>query len=217
MSLTENYVLLRQISMRDSFMTTNLGLQANANKIGALLEYICNQIPHIHLRKLLKVIYLMDEKSVQKRSFPLTWLDYYAWKKGPVAPCIYEVKEGAFADYVKCVKEDDNKWYVSANKTNPYAIDQDMRVYSEFERDIINSVIAYCKNKSADDLTDETHSKGSLWAKTVSKYKISFDESGRSDYLICLNDLNDEEGKEIYTDALDSIMMQASINSAIHV
>ena len=203
--------------MTDTFMTADLGLQASANKVGALLEYICDQIPHIHLRKLLKVIYLMDEKSVQKRSIPLTWLDYYAWKKGPVAPSIYEVKDGAFADYVTCAKENDNKWYVSANKTNPYAIDQDMRVFSEFEMDIINSVIAYCKNKSADDLTDETHSEGSLWAKTVAEHQISFDESERSDYPICLNDLNDDEGKEIYADALDSVMMQASINSAIHV
>ena len=57
-------------------MATEFGLRANEKKVGALLEYICNQMPHIHLRKLLKVIYLMDEKSVKMRAIPLTWLDY---------------------------------------------------------------------------------------------------------------------------------------------
>ena len=198
-------------------MISNLGLQVNANKIGALLEYICSQMPHIHLRKLLKVIYLMDEKSVQMRAIPLTWLDYYAWKKGPVAPSVYEVKDGAFANFVTCAKEDDGKWHVAANKTNPYAIDQDLKSFSEYEMDIINSVIAYCKGKSADDLTDETHSEDSLWSQTVSQHHITFDETGRSEYPICLNDLNDAEGKEIYAEALDSMMMQASLNSALHV
>ncbi len=198
-------------------MAMNSTLQATENKVGALLAYICSQIPHIHLRKLLKVIYLIDEKSVQMRAIPLTWLDYYAWKKGPVAPSVYDVKKSAFADYVTCQQEHDNKWYVSANKTNLYAIDKDLQVFSAYEMDIINSVIAYCKNKSADELTDETHSKDSLWSKTIVQHHVTFDKEGRSQYPICLNDLNDAEGKEVYAEALDSIMMQASLNATTHV
>jgi len=106
---------------------------------------------------------------------------------------------------------------VSANKTNPYAIDQDLKAYSEHELDIINSVVAYYKDKSADDLTDETHSEDSLWSKTVTQHHISFDETGRANFPICLNDLNGAERKEIYVDALDNIMMHALFNSAIHV
>ena len=198
-------------------MTANLGLQANAKKIGALLEYICSQISHIQLRKLLKVVYLIDEKSVRQRAIPMTWLDYYVWKKGPVAPSIYAIKDGEFANFVTCAKDDDGKWYVSANKSNLFAIDQDMRAFSEYEMDIINSVIAYCKNKSADELTDETHSEDSLWSKAVSQHHIKFDETGRTDYTICLNDLNDAEEKEIYAEAMDSVMMQAFLNSAANV
>ena len=208
---------MRDYSTMNTTMETNLGIKAGVNKVGALLEYICSQMPHIHLRKLLKVIYLIDEKSVRERAIPLLWLDYYAWKKGPVAPSIYEVKEGAFSDYVTCVKESDTKWYVSAKKKSLYAIDKDLKAFSAYEMDIINSVIAYCKDKSADDLTNETHQDDSLWSQTVSRYNIVFDETGRSKYPICLNDLNDAEGKEVYADALDSIMMQASLNSSLHV
>jgi hypothetical protein len=44
-----------------------MGLRVNTNRVGALLEYICSLMPHIHLRKLLKVVYLVDEKSVKMR------------------------------------------------------------------------------------------------------------------------------------------------------
>lgn len=198
-------------------MATDLGMQVNAGKVGALLEYICAQMPHIHLRKLLKVIYLIDEKSVKMRYIPLTWLNYYAWKKGPVSPAVYNVKTGAFTDYVTCKKEEDGKWHVVANKTYPYAIEKDLKVFSAYEMDIINSVIAQCEDKSADELTDQTHSEDSLWSQTVAQYGISFAESGRSDHQINLNELNDEDGKEVYMDALDSMMMQASLNAMSNV
>lgn len=196
---------------------TYMGLRVNVNRVGALLEYICSLMPHIHLRKLLKVVYLVDEKSVKLRAIPLTWLDYYAWKKGPVAPLVYDVKNGEFSDYVICTKEADGKWHVSPVKTTRYSIDQDMKVFSEYEMDIINSVVAHCESKSADDLTDETHQDNSLWSKTVALNNINFDKSGRSNYIVNLNDLNDADGKEIYADALDSVIMQAAINSVQNV
>lgn len=194
-----------------------LALAAHENKIGSLLAYICFQLPQIHLRKLLKIVYLMDEKSVRERSIPLTWLDYYAWKKGPVAPDVYAVRDGALSTYVTCRKEADEKWHVTANCTNPYLIDQAMGAYSEYEMDIINSVIAQCKEKSADDLTNETHQEDSLWSRVVANNHVSFDETGRSNYKVDLNDLNDEIGREIYAEALDCVMMQASLNSLAHV
>lgn len=163
------------------------------------------------------MVYLIDEKSVSLRAIPVTWLDYYAWKKGPVAPEVYAVKDGQLADYVTCTKEADERWYVSANQSNLYVIDQKMKVFSEYEMDIINSVIAACKDKSADELTDETHRENSLWSRVVADNNISFDETGRSQYRVNLNELNDEDGREIYAEALDAIMMQASLYSAMHV
>jgi len=198
-------------------MNSSLAYRACESKVGALLEYICSQIPHIHLRKLLKLVYMMDEQSVCMRSIPLTWLDYYAWKKGPVAPDVYAVKEGKLDKYVTCTKESDGRYYVSAKKSNPYAIDRDMEVFSEYEMGIINDVIAVCKDKSADELTDETHREDSLWSQVVTQNHITFADSDCSEYLVDLNDLNDQEGKEIYAEALDCVMMQASLNPELHV
>ena len=83
----------------------SLGVAANREKNGALLAYIAKNIPNIHLRKLLKIIYLIDEEFMKLRAFPLTWFDYYVWAKGPVAPEVYDVKNGAFSEYVTCHKD----------------------------------------------------------------------------------------------------------------
>lgn len=76
----------------------SLGITVNKEKNGLLMAYIAEQINGVTLRKLLKITYLIDEKFMKQRGFPLTWFDYYAWEKGPVAPEVYEIKNGAFHD-----------------------------------------------------------------------------------------------------------------------
>ena len=45
-------------------------------KVGNLLAYIASNIPNINLRKLIKVVFLIDEISVIERGLSVTWLDY---------------------------------------------------------------------------------------------------------------------------------------------
>ena len=71
----------------------SIGIEANRQKNGAVLAYIANKVRGINMRKMLKIIYLIDERYMSLRGFPLTQLDYYVWEKGPVAPEIYAIKE----------------------------------------------------------------------------------------------------------------------------
>lgn len=187
------------------------------DKVGTLLEYVCYQIPQMHLRKLLKIIYLIDEESVKLRAIPITWLDYYAWKKGPVAPDIYSISEGDWANFVTKTIGHDGRIYVSSKKENPYLIDKDMNVFSEYEKEIIDRVIVLCKDKTADELTDETHQKDSLWYQVVKKNHITFEKDDQSTFPVILNDLNNKENKEVYLEAFDCMMMQAALNSSCYV
>ena len=92
-------------------MTVSLGIQANRVRIGALLAYIANKVPGITMRKMLKIIYLIDERFMRLRGFPFTWLDYYVWEKGPVAPEVYSIKkeDNCFSDFVKTKRSADDK------------------------------------------------------------------------------------------------------------
>lgn len=193
----------------------SIGIQANRQKIAVLLEYLATIMPNVQLRKLLKILYLIDEESVKSRAIPVTWLDYYAWKKGPVAPEIYEMKNGAFSDYVTCVVGDDGKWHVSSIKTAPYLIDKDMEIMSDYERQIIDRVLLQYMHKSADELTEETHMRDSLWSQVVEENKIDFSDNSKSEYIVDLNRINDNDAslKEIYADAMDVMQMQAFLIS----
>ena len=82
----------------------SLGVTSNKAKVGALLAYLCYRMPNVQLRKLLKVLYLIDEASVRSRAIPMTWLDYYVWEKGPVAPEVYQIKNKAFSKSIIFIK-----------------------------------------------------------------------------------------------------------------
>lgn len=182
----------------------SFGNTVNKEKNGALLAYIAKRNPGIHLRKLLKIVYLIDEKFMEKRGFPLTWFNYLAWAKGPVAPEVYAVKEGNFSDYVNCEKNDEGSNIVTPVMKHGYLIEKQMEAYSVFEKEIIDSVIDACAGKSADELSDITHSKGSLWSRIVEEQGVVFID-GKSDVEIPLSMLNehDAEKSAVYEDALD--------------
>lgn len=182
----------------------SLGVTVNKEKNGALLAYIAEKTPEIHLRKLLKIVYLIDEKFMEERGFPLTWFNYFAWEKGPVAPEVYAVKVGAFSEYVICKKNKENKNIVTPVLQHDYLIGKQMEAYSQYEKEIIDSVIDdYC-DKTADELSDITHQKNTLWSKIVKEKNVKFVD-GKSDVEIPLNSLNDgdEEKTTVYEEALD--------------
>lgn len=196
-------------------MTVSLGITANLKKNGALLAYIANKIPEINMRKMLKIIYLIDERFVKLRGFPFTWLDYYVWEKGPVAPEVYAIKEknNLFSDYVKTKRSSDNKVIIYPL----FAINEDPNgpfgELSEYDLSIINEELLKYGDKSADWLTNQTHLPDTLWTKTKSEHHVEF-VNGKSDCCINMMDLikDDEDLCEVYEDAKWNIGFQAQLN-----
>ena len=196
----------------------SLGITANRVKTGALLAYIANKVPNINMRKMLKIVYLIDERFMQLRGFPLTWLDYYVWEKGPVAPEIYSLKnkDNYFSDFVKATKSEDGKLIISplipinSDPSGPFG------ELSEYDLSIIDEELSKYGDKSADWLTDQTHLPDTLWTKTKSENNVVF-KDGKSDCSIDLTDLikNDKDLCEIYEDAKWNIGFQAQLKSQI--
>lgn len=191
----------------------SLGVTANRKKNGALLAYIANSIPAIHLRKLLKIVYLIDEKFMRLRNFPITWFDYYAWEKGPVAPEVYDIKNGAFADYVLCHKNENRSNIVEPVLSAKYQIQKQMDIFSPFELEVIDSVISENESKTPDELTSLTHEEGTLWFEMVKKHSVTF-VNGKSDIEIplCLLNGDDAEKNEIFEEAKWNMGFQAALN-----
>lgn len=196
-------------------MTVSLGIHANRTKIGALLAYIADRVPGINMRKMLKIVYLIDERFMKFRGFPFTWLDYYVWEKGPVAPEIYNIKkeENCFSEFVKATRSKNNKVVilplipVNDDPSGPFG------EISEYDLSIINEELTKYGDKSADWLTDQTHLPDVLWTKTKSEHHVKFTD-GKSDCRINLTDLikEDKDLCEVYEDARWNIDFQAQLN-----
>lgn len=181
----------------------SFGYTVNKEKNGVLLAYLAERIPNVTLRKLLKLVYLTDEKFTIERGFPLTWFNYLAWKKGPVAPEVYDVKNGSFADFVQCHRNSNDKYEVSP--VGGALTEDRLNLYSRYEMNMIDEIISKYGSMSADELTDITHLENTLWSKVVNENKLTFSDSGRSDCEIHLNRLieGDEEKEEVFEDALE--------------
>lgn len=192
----------------------SIGIQANRRKNGALLAYIANKVPGISMRKMLKIIYLIDERFMKLRGFPFTWLDYYVWEKGPVAIEIYSIKkkDNYFSDFVKTTRLNDKVvilplFPINNDPTGPFG------EISEYDLSIINEELEKYGNKSADWLTDQTHLPDALWTQTKLDCHVEF-KDGKSNCRINLVNLikNDENLCEIYEDAKWNINFQAQLN-----
>lgn len=178
-----------------------------------LLAYIASRISDIHLRKLLKIIYLMDEHFMKMRGFPLTWFDYYAWAKGPVAPEVYDIKNGAFGDYVSYHRSKNVKRIVNLV---PDISTRIINSFSESETQEIDRLIETYRFCSADELSDITHVNDSIWSKVVADNQLKFDEDNKtSDCQIKLEDLIKHQDcrLDIYEDARWNMEFQAQLIS----
>lgn len=193
----------------------SLGITANQRKNGALLAYISNKLPGINLRKLLKIIYLIDERFMRLRGFPLTWFDYYVWIKGPVAPEVYDIKQSNkfFSEYVRAERSHDNRvivyplFPIDQNPESPFG------ELSEYDRIIIDEELAKYGDKSADWLTDQTHLPDTLWSKAKEDCNVEF-KDGKSDCKIDLTQLisDNEDLLDIHEDAEWNMAFQARLN-----
>lgn len=180
----------------------------NNSKVGNLLAYISSKVNGINLRKLIKLVYLIDEESVCLRGISVTWLTYYAWEKGPVAPCIYDIKQdgGSFSKYVNVHRDKEERIIVTPSVDEKESSLQ----FSKKELRLIDSIIHKYESLSADELSEITHRPGGLWDMAKKKHNPDFKSSdGRSDIKLDMIDLiqGDNEKMGIYNDAYEIAVM----------
>jgi len=188
-----------------------IGLQANKELIGNVMVLIADRCKPLYHTKLLKLLYLIDEKATVKTGTPITWLTYNAWQYGPVAEDIYYSKGtgyNKFNKYVKFVSAGENKYMVK-----PVTEFNDAE-FTDSDLSIINEVLEKFGHLSTKELVGITHSNGSLWDKTVKRLNIQFTESNRtSDVPLDFTELIENDGfkKTVYYTTLENIELRATL------
>lgn len=149
----------------------------NNEKIGNLLVYLATKIPDLGITKLSKLLFLIDERAVKETGVPITWVEYEAWHLGPVPKEIYfqikhdenvldKGKEQKLSQFVEPVPSQMGTYDGLLIKPRVAFCDDE---FSDYELELIDSVIASHGTKTAAELVKLTHSEDSLWAKVVEK------------------------------------------------
>ena len=155
------------------------------DKIGNLVCYIAEKTPQLSLTKLLKLLYIIDERSIMSIGSPITWLEYKAWAEGPVAEDIYnEVKNRArieiagknlnLDEFITVFRQENKERkqeeiFIKNKKASS------LHEFSRVEKEIINDVLREFGKLPANRLIDILHTEGGVWDKTVRRNNLEND------------------------------------------
>ena len=156
----------------------------NISRIGNASIYIAQKANNVSKTKLLKLLYLMEERSVLRYHLPFLGLTYEVWQAGPVAKDIYiDISDGGvmLSPYIKVQNDKDAQYIIPAK-------DFDDEDFSVNEIRLMDEVLAEYGDKTATELVAITHKKGSLWYN-MAKEKGLLEafrkhESNNSSYVI---------------------------------
>ena len=134
-------------------------------KIGNAIIYLSTHIPDLNKTKLLKLLYLLEQISIQKCGFPFFNIRFDVWKYGPVSKDIFiELSDSpdmlsSFILIDKC----DDVTFVRPKKE----FDDDE--FSDNDLSILEYVAVHFKNETANELVKLTHNEHSPWYQTALK------------------------------------------------
>lgn len=147
--------------------------------------------------KLLKLLYHLDFIHFKQTGYPSIGLTYYTYDKGPVPVRFWkEVQHGVvpsdFKGKLEIEAKEDAKEYVFKALTNP-----DLSYFTPREQDILNMLATKYRNKTATQISEETHLPRQPWHTT----KITKGMNRQIDYLLCL----DEDSGVSWDEAKDNL------------
>jgi len=144
-------------------------------RLGNIMVYIAKRTEKPCKTKVLKILYLMEERWVLTMHTPFTGLPFEVWQHGPVEKDVFiDLSDGPtlLGKYVSMCNGR-NGMYMKALKE----FDEDE--FSDNELKMMEQVIGKYGSKTAPELTVLTHKKGSLWYREAEEHNLlsSFKDS----------------------------------------
>ena len=173
-------------------------------KIGNSIIYLSQNVSELTKTKLLKLIFLIEEKSIKQTGAPFFGIEFKIWQFGPVSKPLFE---GLTDIDTRFLKE-----FVIKNKFDEYEGCKDFidDEFSDNDISILEWAIEFARHKTAEDLVNYTHSVNSLWRKGAIKNGV-YDQFKRkiltyTDFNIDFTLLFDGADNEILLDRYLSSM-----------
>lgn len=190
----------------------NLGIQINKDLIGNLIILLADCCKPLYHTKMMKLMYFIDQEATKEKGTPITWLDYKAWKFGPVSPDLFYSKNKGFNKFSKFVNFENTG---SSNACIVKPIKSfDNSEFSEWDLEIIENVLREYGKLTTEALVQLTHKEGSIWDTAVKESKIRFSADNKTsdvslDFLKLID--NDSYKKSIYYSTLENLELKSTL------
>ncbi|MCC8118201.1 MAG: SocA family protein [Bacteroidales bacterium] len=131
----------------------------NQNKLGNTIIFLAEKCSDLSKTKMLKLLYLIEERCALSYHMPFLGLSYKVWQAGPVADLVYDdiCNEAPLLKSFVHLYMKNNCIYIAPIK------DFEEDEFSETEIKVMNEIIDQYGNKTASDLVKQLHSRDSLW------------------------------------------------------
>lgn len=166
------------------------------NKVGNAMIFLSTKIPGLQRTKLLKLLYILDEFSIEKSGIPFFNLQYKLWKLGPVPQEIFIELKDKLRHFDKYIR-------IEADCIHPKSAFCDDE-FSDNDIDLLHFVAEKFKHTPGKNLVEYTHRPHSIWRDTAQRYNLYHElesgEIGSTDIILDLGEIvkHDKHKKNIY-------------------
>jgi len=161
-------------------------------RLGNAVMYIAARAKYPYKTEVLKLLYLMEERMVQKYHVPMLSIPYSVWRLGPVSVEVFEeLSDGPvlLADFVTLQFNvwsseshpsslKDGRVVTDEGKANGQGImvkpsrDFDEDEFSDAELEVMAEVMEKYGDMNSEQLIELTHREGSLWRETAKEHGL---------------------------------------------
>jgi len=173
-------------------------------RLGNAVMYIAAHAKYPYKTEVLKLLYLMEERMVQKYHVPMLSIPYSVWRLGPVSVDVFEeLSDGPvlLADFVTLQF---NGQGIMVKPSRDFDEDE----FSDAELEVMAEVMAKYGNMNSEQLIELTHREGSLWRETAKEHGLleDFDQkrANSSPVIIDMARFLSPSAREHYEETLET-------------
>ena len=182
-------------------------------RLGNAVMYIAAHAKYPYKTEVLKLLFLMEERMVQKYHVPMLGIPFSAWRMGPVSVDVFEeLSDGPvlLSDFVT-LQFNGQGIMVKPSR----AFDEDE--FSDAELEVMREVMEQYGQMNSEELIAETHREGSLWFDTAKEHGLLEDFAQRransSTVLIDMGRQLCPDDRAYYNETLENRQMANQMRS----
>ena len=173
-------------------------------RLGNAVMYIASHAKYPYKTEVLKLLYLMEERMVQKYHVPMLSIPFSVWRLGPVSVDVFEELSDGPVLLNDFITLQFNGQGIKVTPSKEFDADE----FSDAELQVMAEVMEHYGQMNSEELIAETHKEGSLWRETAKEHGLleDFDErrANSSSIVIDMGRQLCPDDREYYNETLEN-------------